>query len=224
VSITVRAIVKGALKKLGVLAIGREPTAAEAQDALEILQGLYRELVGQGVFGRLVDVLITTDTYNAREQERVVLNSSVSGASVTLPVEITQSLLSAPPYYDAAWFDPYATDWDYGHGGVTAEPLPRPPRDGACIVVTDVNSSFEKYYLYDANRAYWVLLDDLTLDSVAPLSGRYQNGLMAMLGLRMAAPFGVEPSPVLQGECNTFRYALSTKFDRSRRAAVAEYF
>jgi hypothetical protein len=223
VSITTRAIVKGALKKLGVLAIGREPTAAQAQDALEILQGLYRELVGQGVFGRLVDVLITTDTYNAREQERVVCDLA-GGCTVTLPETITQSLLSAPPYYDAAWFDPYATDWDYGHGGVTAEPLPRPPRDGACIVIADVYSDCEEYYVYDANRAYWVRLDGLTLDSAAPLSGRYQNGLMAMLGLRMAAPFGVEPSPVLQGECNTFRYALSTKFDRSRRAAVAEYF
>jgi hypothetical protein len=222
-AVTVRQIVRGALKKLGVLAIGREPTAAQAQDALEVLQGLYRELVGLGVFGRLVDVLVKTDTYSAREQERVVCNNSGGGVTVTLPVEITQSLLVSQPYY-RSYSDPWATDWDYGHGGFSPEPLPRPPRDGACIVVVDVNSDFEKYYLYDANRAFWVLLDGLTLDNNAPLSGRYQNGLMAVLAMRMAAPFGVEPSPVLQGEANAFRYSISMKSDRSRRETVAEYF
>jgi len=221
-AVTVRQIVRGALKKLGVLAIGREPTAAEAQDALEALQGLYRELVGLGVFGRLVDVLVKTDTYNAREQERVVCDLQ-GGVTVTLPETITQSLLVSQPYY-RSYSDPWATDWDYGHGGFSPEPLPRPPRDGACIVIADVYSDCEEYYVYDANRAYWVRLDGLTLDTQAPLSGRYQNGLTAVLAMRLAAPFGVEPSPVLQGEANAFRYSISMKNDRSRRETVAEYF
>lgn len=212
--ITVRSVVKGAMKKLGVLAIGREPTAAQAQDALEILQAFYRELIGQGVFGRLNDVLVTTSTYEARENERVVCDLS-SGVTVTLPETITQSLYGALPLYD-----PYGTD--YGRGSV-CEILPRPPRDGACIIVADVNSSLERYYLYDANRAYWVLLDELTLDSTAPLGERYENGLRAILAERLTDPFGVPLPKQAAGEANTFRYSISMKLDRSRRPTIAEY-
>lgn len=212
--ITVRSVVKGAMKKLGVLAIGREPTAAQAQDALEILQALYRELIGQGVFGRLYDVLVTTSTYSARENERVVCDL-LAGVTVTLPETITEGLIGSLSPYDYL-----ATD--YGRGSV-CEVLPRPPRDGSPIIVADVNSSFEKYYLYDANRAYWVPLDDLTLDSTAPLSARHENGLRAILAERLADPFGVPMPKQAAAEANTFRYAISMKLDRSRRATVAEY-
>lgn len=218
--ITVRTIVKGAMKKLGVLPIGREPTSPQAQDALEALQALYRELVGQGVFGRLYDVLVTTATYSAREQERVVCDL-VSGVTVTLPETITQSLIDSAPYR-CFTYDVNAPD--YGRGCWSSEVFPRPPRDGACIVVADVNSSLEKYYLYDANRAYWVLLDSLTLDSTAPLSARYQNGLEAVLSERLADPFGVDVPKQATAQANTFRHSISMKLDRSRRPVIAEYF
>jgi len=212
--ITVRDIVKGAMKKIAVLAIGREPTAAQGEDALEALQAIYRELVGQGVFGRLNDVLITAATYDARENDRVVCDYA-TGVTVNLPEVITADLQNALPAYDP-------DQSDYGRGG-GCEPLPRPPRDHSPIVITDVNSSFEQYYLYDANRAFWVLLDDLTLDSKAPLSNRYENGLKAKLALRLAPTFGRQPTPFLLAEVNAFHHALSHKKDRSRRPTVAEY-
>lgn len=213
-TVTVRDIVKGALRKLGVLAVSREPTGAQAQAALGALQSLYRELVGQGSFGRFTDVLVTTTPYNARENERVVCDLE-SGVTVNLPETITESLLRALPVYD-----PSAPDY----GRASCETLPRPPRDGACIIVADVNSSYEKYYLYDANRAYWVLIDDLTLDSRAPLANRNENGLKAMLASRMASDFGVQVPPVVASETNTFRYILGQKPDRVRSSAVGQYF
>lgn len=218
-AITVRTIVKGAMFKLGVLPIGREPTSPQAQAALETLQALYRELIGQGVFGRLYDVLVTTATYSAREQERVVCDSQ-GGVTVTLPETITQSLIDSAPYR-CFTYDTNAPD--YGRGCWSSEVFPRPPRDGACIVVADVNSSFEKYYLYDSNRAYWVLIDSLTLDSTAPLSARYQNGLSAVLAERMADPFGMPMPKQATAEANMFRYSISMKPDRPRRPVMAEY-
>ena len=215
-AVVIRDIVKGALKKLSVLPIGRDPTAAQGEDALEQLQAVYRELVGQSVFGSLNDVLVQSDTYNAREFDRVVCDNE-TGVAVTLPKIVTSDLLGALPDYGF-----YASD--YGRGGAWVEPLPRPPRDWTPIVIADIHSAFEKYYLYDANRACWVLLDDLTLDDRPPLAGRYENGLKAKLAVRMASSFGRTPNPILLGELNAFHYALSHKLDRSRRPVVAEYY
>jgi len=213
---TCRDIIKGAMKKLAVLPIGREPTAAQAEDALDILEGTYRELVGQGVFGRLTDVLVTGSAYAAREQERVVCQNG-AGVTVTLPDTITAALLAAAPA---------CTDIPYGaYPSCCPEPcLPRPPYDGACIVVADLNSCVELYYVYDANRALWAGLDHLTLDMLAPLSGRYENGLKAKLAVRLASGYGRDVTPLLQGEVNGFHYQLAMKNDRRRLPVMAEYF
>lgn len=210
---TVRAIVKGAMKKLSVLAIGREPTAAQAADGLTILQSLYREWVGLGVFGRLTDVLVTSESYDARENERVVVDNSGVLVTVNLPETITQELCGSGG-------GPY----DYGRGCGPYETLPRPVRDGSLIVVADINSSCEEYYIYEANVARWVLLDDLTLDSEAPLSKRYEDGLKAALASRFASYFAMEVPPSIAAQTNTFEHAISMKADRSYRPVQACYF
>lgn len=214
-SITVRDLIRRSLRKLAMVASGREPTAAQAQDALDVLQSLYRELAAQGVFGRLVDVLMTSTTYSARENERIVCDDA-SAITITLPETITAGLLGSLQ----AW-NINATD--YGRGQ-WSETLPRPPRDGSIIVVCDINSDFEKTYIYDAGRAAWVLIDDLTLDSVAPLSGRYANGLAAILAIKLAPEYNTTAMPSVQAEANLGRHMLSQKLDRSRRPVVAEYF
>lgn len=216
--ISVRDIIKDAMKKLAVLPLGREPSALQADDGLVALQALYREWVGQGVFGRLNDVLVKSATYNACEWERVVCDVP-DGVVVSLPETITSELLAGShglPAYDAR-------APDYGRGYVV-ERLPRAPRDHAPIVIADVYSDSEEYYLYDANRAYWVRLDALTLDTGAPLSNRYENGLKAALAARLASSYGREVTPFLQGEVNSFRSSISNKLDRSRTIVAGEYF
>lgn len=212
----VREIIKGALKKGTVLPIGREPSAAQNADGLVALQALYRELIGQGVFGRLTDVLVTTSVYAARENERVVIDAP-AGCDVTLPKQITLELLGSSPGYA-----PYGA-YDYGRGWGT-DTLPRPPRDGSAIVIADVNSDLEKYYLYDGNRAYWVWIDELDFKDRAPLGTRYENGLKAKLWVRLASSYGRQITPFMQGEVNTFHSMISHKNDRERKAVATEYF
>lgn len=214
-SITVRDLIRRSLRKLALVAQGREPTAAQASDALDVLQSLYRELAAQGVFGRLHDVLVTGSTYTPRENERVVCNSDV-GVTVTFPDTITASLLNSLPDYGFG-------ESDYGRGQ-RCETLPRPPRDGSIIWLTDIPGSFDKGYIYEGSKARWTPIDDLTLDSVAPLSGRYANGLAAILAVKMATEYNVTPPPSVMAEANLGRHMLSQKLDRSRRAVVAEYF
>lgn len=80
---TCRDITKGALRKIGKLGAGREPRAADASDALEALQGLYRSLINSGAFGRLRDVTPLTD-YVAGENERI-FRTTADTLTITLP-------------------------------------------------------------------------------------------------------------------------------------------
>ena len=79
---TCRDIVTRALQMSGIVALGRDPKAAEIDAGMVSLQSLYDEWVNLGMFGRLTDVYVT-EAYTAKEGERV------HGATVTLPDPIT---------------------------------------------------------------------------------------------------------------------------------------
>jgi len=79
---TCRDIVTRALQMSGIVALGRDPKAAETEAGMVSLQSLYDEWVMGGMFGRLTDVY-KTEAYTANEGERV------HGATVTLPDPIT---------------------------------------------------------------------------------------------------------------------------------------
>ena len=82
-------IIKRALRRLGVLASGTEPTADEAADALECLQGILLRAISEGALGTLQDV-IATDGMVAPENSRVLLNN-VAVDDITLPDTVTES-------------------------------------------------------------------------------------------------------------------------------------
>lgn len=222
-SITCRDLTKRSLRKLFVLASGREPTGSQAQDALDALLSLYKEFVGQGVFGRLNPVIITASTYTARENERVVCNNA-TGVTVTLPDTITLNLLRESPYYVS--YDDLgstASGYDYGRGYPT-EIIPRPPRDGSVITVTDMFSNLDLTWIYDGPPARWISIDSLGLSDNAPLTGRYANGLAAILAIRLASEWAVTPSALVVSEANLGRSQLSARYDRQYRPVVAGYY
>lgn len=79
---TCRDIVTRALQMSGIVALGRDPKAAEIDAGMVSLQSLYDEWVNGGMFGRLTDVY-KTGAYTANEGERV------HGGTVTLPDPVT---------------------------------------------------------------------------------------------------------------------------------------
>lgn len=222
-SITCRDLINRSLRKLFVVASGRNATGSQAQDALDALLSLYKEFVGQGVFGRLNPVIITATTYSARENERVVCNNA-AGVTVTLPDTITVNLLRENPYY-VSYDDIGSTagGYDYGRGYPT-EVIPRPPRDGSVITVTDMFSTLDLTWIYDAPPARWISIDNLGLSDNAPLTGRYANGLAAILAVRLASEYAVTPTQFVVSEANLGRSQLSSRYDRQYRPVVASYF
>jgi len=77
-------VVALALRLAGIVRLNASPKAAEAENGMMLLQGLYEGMATGGLFGRLTDVLTAVD-YTANEGERVRATNS---AVVTLPTEI----------------------------------------------------------------------------------------------------------------------------------------
>ena len=88
---TCRDIVTRALQMSGVVRLGRDPKATEAEAGMISLQSLYDEWVNGGMFGRLTDVFTDVD-YTAAEGDRV----TVDGAIVTLPDTVDDGTTRAP--------------------------------------------------------------------------------------------------------------------------------
>lgn len=92
---TCRAIVNGALRKIGRLGGGREARPADLQDTLDALKAMYRMWINAGAFGRLADVTPTID-YIAIENVRIFRNSS-NTLQITLPETISENGINRTP-------------------------------------------------------------------------------------------------------------------------------
>lgn len=87
-------IMRRALRAIGVLKAGKEPTGPDAQDALEHLQSVILGLPGFFHNGRWCEAAIDS-AYTARESERITVTTP---GVVTLPTVITCNTVSRPPY------------------------------------------------------------------------------------------------------------------------------
>lgn len=76
---------KTAMRRLGVLARGRDPKGSESADFLAAFQGMLDHMAATEAFGPLTNVL-TSGAYEAGENERVT-----GAISVTLPATVTDT-------------------------------------------------------------------------------------------------------------------------------------
>lgn len=206
---TVRETVNGALRKLGRLGAAREARPADSADALATLQGLYRQWITSGAFGRLADVMPTGAEYTARENERVFRNQS---ATLTVNLPETVATYANPRSYP---------DEVLSYDGVLGDN--RPPRDCAVVVVSDAFTGITVEYIYDGSQRLWQSIYDLTLDSPAPLSVRDPKGLEACLAMQLGDEFGVEPGIGTQRMAAGFTMALTHRYGTPREASMGVF-
>lgn len=210
---TCRAVVNGALRKLGKLASGREARSTDATDALASLKGLYRSLIDSGAFGRLRDVVPVGD-YTAHENERIFRNSDVDvEIEITLP-ELVRESLGSPAEYGSRWVPPASV----------ADADLRPPRDCSVVVISDAHSGETQEYIYDGSIRRWIQIGDLGLDDLAPLSTRDEDGLKAALALQIADEYGGDVTGATSRLAGIFRSNLVSGFSRPRREAYGSFY
>lgn len=212
-------IIKKGMRKIHVLASGAEPTSQQAADAMDALQDLIVETIGQGSLGRLYDVLATSNV-TAMEWTRI---RASAGVVVTLPTTITQAIANSWPW---GWPNAYGDGPDYGWwyvGGWNC--YPRPPFNLAPVVVVD-STGKETASLYIANKGAWVTITDLRQQDQFPFATDMENGFAAMLAERLVDDYAQELGAQTAKQAAWCRYALATKFNSRDRStgSFGSYF
>ncbi len=197
---TVRATITRALRKLRILPAGGQPKASELADGVTVVQGLFDGWGSGGMFGRLSTIIGDdgdTVSFGTDEYLEVILwEATVDDPAVELPVRVRDIFTDET----------------------------RTPPDLSYSEVVDEETGTRKAFLWDARQARWVRVDNLTADSVMPLSGRGSEGLAAVLAMRMAEEYGAQVGPLVVREAGAFLQAMSTRYGEQRQTNTADYF
>lgn len=191
---TCREVVQSAYRRSGILAMGVNMNAAQAAVGLELLIGMYQNLLVGGMFGHAKDVVYDrTTAYEAKEGTRLY---NKLGAVITLPVLVR----------------------DECDGEM------RQPRDGAFITIVNPSAEVRtEQHIYDRATGQWVGLHSLDLSAEAPLTGRWDDHIKNMLAVRLLGESG-QPTPLeLTRAEGRARLALASRWDGERTTVKGVY-
>jgi hypothetical protein len=166
---TIRDIIADAMERTGLNTDGGRSIGPRDMDqALRVAQQMILNLPGM----RWWNDVETAADYTAGENERIRVTTA-SSVSITVPTAVasSRSLLWCCNQVELV-----CTGYD-----------DRAPKDGARVHVSDVFSSDNTTYFYRADIAQWTQANALTLDSDSPLSAEFNEGLSAMLAVRLSA-------------------------------------
>lgn len=196
---TVQTIINRALAKLGVIGAGEDPEDNDNALCFQALKGVYRHLRTAGAFGTIYEVFPNTESYFANENEHIIRNADVTKV-VILPESVAN----------------IEGQGDYGVPTFTVdENYVRAPRDMAYIAITDQATSTTLDYLYDGQNALWRCIETMTLNDVAPLSFRDENGLAACLAMHVADEFGQQVTQLISRSANRFEEGVTQNWSES---------
>lgn len=202
---TVRDVLTLALKKIGVLRAGGQPTAADAEDARASLESWYAECITQGAFGRVRDINVSR-TGSITSSGNQHINVTTDGA---VSVEIPATL---PSDHWNTWMPCR----DYGWGlnvPLGADTGANVPRDKSVVMVTDQFGPGRLTYIYDGTIQRWMRTDTIALTDEAPLSARGFDGLASLLAVRLLDLFGdTLASAMTIRAANSYKLALVSNY------------
>lgn len=211
-----RQTVNSALRKIGVLAAGREARAVDLDDGFDALKGLYRQLITNGTFGRLRDVIPIAD-YTAYENERIFRNTE-DVVSITLP----QTLRNWEFWFGYGIFGIYPNEYVPPADDALTQDV-RTPRDCAVVSIINALDGMVMDFIYDGHTKSWTGIYALTLDDDAPLSFRDPQGLCALLATQIADEYGREIGPTTFRQAASFQSGLTNRFSFCDEPVVLEY-
>jgi hypothetical protein len=215
---TVSDTINGALRKIGVLAAGRSPRAADQADTLATLRGMYRQWINNGTFGRLRDVIPLQDFV-------AYPNSRVYRDSAPLRRSRCPNLSRATRRSGTA----------IGGAGTKASIRPRlrpssgvtsatTPRDASVVVLNDAVTRSTVDFIYDGHTKEWRSIYDLALTDEAPFSFRDPKGLECVLALQIVDEFAGQVGQMTTAMATQFMASLASRQSSPRVEVAGEYF
>lgn len=201
---SVRDIATLALRKLGVLRSGGEPSAADAEAARESLESWYAECIQGGTFGRVANVVVA-NAGSFDVEPSVHVSATTDGVVVDLPATV-------PSDHWNTWRP--CRDYGWGkHVPIGGEPDVIVPRDKAVVAVTSSTNVNRATYVFDRTVQRWMRTDTLALGDEAPLSARGVDGLASVLAIRLTEQFGSElAGPQTLRSASRYQMALVTNY------------
>lgn len=194
---TVQDIIRDAGERAGLIVDdGFSMRPSEANRALRVFQRMVLNLPGAN-WWTPVDV---TANYTANPGERVRVNTQ-DAVSISVPVTTASS-------ETVLWCCNQITLTCTGYDD-------RAVRDGERVHVADVYSDAKATHFYRGDIAQWTRADELTLASECPLSAEFDEGLAAMLAVRLGT---VTPVTVALAEATERK--MRARFGKRQRVAV----
>lgn len=182
-------IVRRALRSMGALRRGKEPTGADQADGLERLQSLILAMPGLIQNGRWCE-RAKSAAYTAKEGERITVTGAVT---ITLPLTVTdcETGCTRPPK-DLARVYVLGADAVVDYSG---------DEDGAAGL-----------WVYSATLGAWARADGLTIDDDMPFGAEDDEGLAAQLAVNMVDEYGggisARTAALAQNSARSFRARL----------------
>jgi hypothetical protein len=207
-------IVNSSMRKLGILASGREARTVDRDDAFQQLKDLYYQLIASGTFGRLRDVIPLSD-YTAFGNERIFRNSSAT-LQITLPETVANYQY---------WSDRYIFGIYHSEPSQTQTSLDRTtPRDCSVVSIIDAFIPGEFSFIYDGHAKQWQGIYDLAITSEAPLSLRDPQGLAAYLAVQMVDETSGTLGPATLRQAQCFIMNVASRFSAPSETIQGVYF
>lgn len=220
-----RAIVSTALRKLGRVGGGRDARPADLNDGFEGLVSLYRGWMATGAFGRMADIAPDQD-YTVQGPSRIY-HAEGRDFDVILPEFVTVENGYASYHGSVVTISqitPLEVQVRVLNGQLLGSHIMRLPRDVTPVIISDYSAGNTIDFLYDATRAKWVPIYNLTLDDEAPLSFRDSNGLASCLAVMLSDQWGADVAPATTLAAHHFRVGLTTRFASPRENVRGIYF
>lgn len=226
---TARLVVNTALRKLGVLASGREPRLSDQTDAFDALRGLYGSWIASGAFGRLRDVVAQHD-YCALPNDHVYRQSEALQRVILPGLTWCHNFTTndVDPILDG---DGEAIMDESGRD-IFAEPIAqsatfehrKPPRDGSVVRISDEVGGETRTWLYDGTTKRWQALELLSLDDEAPRSDADMQGLASTLAIEIADQFDATILEATVRQAQRFQLQMTGRFGVGRECVTGVYY
>lgn len=174
---TANDIITVALRLLGVVASGEAIPADQARDGLAALNALLDSLPSNGVGCPLSPVNVSRD-YATGGNEALFL--PVGGVTITLPAAPMDGMRVQVIDVGAA----------FGSAPVKIVPTGR-LMDGQAAPVSLAAAGTNRTWMYRADLGDWRSMGALTATNPVPYPSRFDEGLAAMLAIRLAPTYGM---------------------------------
>lgn len=187
---TVRDVIKRALRMVNAIVAGEEPEADEMDDALTAYNGMIRGMFGHGVGQPLLRG--ASDATQA-----------LAGGLYAVPTLATPQCPSNGDRFGVV-------------GATTINAAPGSTIQGGAQVVTVGPGS----WFYRQDLADWRLENEQTLDDGPPFADDCNAGLAAMLAMEIAPEYGAEPSALVIKKANDADLRISQRYGCNPEAVI----